>query len=492
MTQPQVKHPKKQNRDRNNNNNNDSHDDNDDRNERTVMLSRIPKHIPDDAIHTLVQNAIRTQQQQEKQTNMKDDDDHDDKNIDSDDHHEEISYIEQVTLVYPTSSDDGDAVVVEKKKHYNSGFDKQHSSSISNTNHKNNDSHTNDESRFDDRPYKKKQQKVVSNNDTTTRYQPPPSTATSSTTVGPLLPPEHCGYGFVRFHRVEYAMIAISQIKCIRFDKNNIMENNAGVLPVVPTKVEVVDENNIMQLSMKKKPKYHTMYIGPCSGSSSSSSTSNANADNNNDDKTTLSLPSSKNNQICFLWTEFRCPYGSHCKFQHSGVGGLSTMTNKCSSPTDHTNQNENHNIHNKNSTTSLVDRRKKIKCFNYRKGKCKLDATTCPYSHNFTVQIDTSLTCEPCHDDDDNNNDYDKGSTAPTAMIVKKRLRRDDSEKDCLDYVNKNGHCRKLAKNLPCPYQHDAIKLQQLQYKKKLQQKKRMKHEKRNNNKNNITSPVM
>ena len=365
------------------------HDENtgtDDRNERTVMLSRIPKHIHEDYLQVLLLDAMGKKLSEQQGENAND------SNVSVN----REAYIEQVTLVYPTTSDDpiqnknGDAT------RHDSSFQKTRAAAGSITDNK-------EHCRYEDRPYKKKKVNEV-----------------LPTTDHSLLPQaEHCGFGFVRFHRVEHATLALN-IKSIRFDKKNANEQD------IPLLQQDADDDGVGKgAMMKKKPKFHTIYIGPC-GSTSSSDTTN-----------TPTAP-----QVCFLWTEFRCPYGDHCKFHHTGAGGT-TSTHP--------------------SRPSTLDRRKKIKCFNHRKGKCKLDATTCPYSHDFTVTMTATATtaatvaatdtCGPCHDDNEND---DKTTNTNLTNIVKKR---DDSEKDCFDYLHKNGKCRKLLRNLPCPYRHVNMK---------------------------------
>jgi len=102
---------------------------------------------------------------------------------------------------------------------------------------------------------------------------------------------------------------------------------------------------------------------------------------------------------ICFLWSKFRCPYGTDCKFKHSGEGAC---------------------IEKKEA---VGDKRSLQKCFAFRtKGKCKL-GDECPYSHDF----------EPNKTD--------------------KFVKLDKKDKDCINWKTK-GKCWKKDK---CPYRHDA-----------------------------------
>jgi RNA recognition motif-containing protein len=105
--------------------------------------------------------------------------------------------------------------------------------------------------------------------------------------------------------------------------------------------------------------------------------------------------------QICFLWTNFRCPYGDQCKFSHEGDGGCIQKPEESSSGA----------------------KEKKQKCFAFKKGKCMLGGA-CPYSHDF----------EPCE------SSKQTGGTIP------------HGEKDCINWKTK-GKCRKGDK---CPYRHD------------------------------------
>jgi len=117
-----------------------------------------------------------------------------------------------------------------------------------------------------------------------------------------------------------------------------------------------------------------------------------------------------KEKDVCYLWINFRCPYGETCKFLHEGEGAC---------------------IMKGDSTQS----KKRQKCFAFKKGKCKLGAE-CPYSHAFEVKTD-----------------------------LKVKVSRSDSEKDCINWKTK-GKCRKGDK---CPYRHDeAIRRAFLTKKKK------------------------
>jgi hypothetical protein len=114
--------------------------------------------------------------------------------------------------------------------------------------------------------------------------------------------------------------------------------------------------------------------------------------------------------EMCFLWTNSRCPYGDECKFAHQGEGAC--LPSKASDATP-----------------------KKKKCFAFAKGKCKL-GDECPFSHDVT-----------------------------TTSMTKTRTAKSDHEKDCINWKTK-GKCRKGDS---CPYRHDA-QLQEKVSKKKRQ----------------------
>lgn len=155
----------------------------------------------------------------------------------------------------------------------------------------------------------------------------------------------------------------------------------------------------------RNSTRMHTLYIGPCL---------------TDEQKESSAFESSKKTAVCFLWSAGRCPYGDDsCKFAHTGPGGL---------------------LETSPAVTTSKKLKKLKKCRDYRKkGKCKL-GEYCPFSHDFEISKKLSVAAEDHH--------------------------RPDSEKDCIDWKTK-GNCRKLSKNLPCPYKHDPVK-----------QKKKRKHQ--------------
>jgi RNA recognition motif-containing protein len=113
---------------------------------------------------------------------------------------------------------------------------------------------------------------------------------------------------------------------------------------------------------------------------------------------------------LCYLWTNRRCPYGDDCKFTHSGPGACLPATSS---------------------------EKKRGKCFAYKKGKCS-KGDECPFSHDFEPSVEEK--------------------PDPTASKNKTQ-----SEKDCINWKTK-GKCRKGDK---CPYRHDPELLKKLQEKK-------------------------
>ena len=126
------------------------------------------------------------------------------------------------------------------------------------------------------------------------------------------------------------------------------------------------------------------------------------------------------NRNACFLWKGFRCPYGDACKFTHEGEGGCVPTVAK---------------------EGGIAGKKKRQKCFFFKKnGTCRLGAD-CPYSH-------------------------DVGSTAQTENRTDAiNTEVDKSLKDCINWKNK-GKCRKGDK---CPYRHDdSVRTKILQKKKR------------------------
>ena len=79
-----------------------------------------------------------------------------------------------------------------------------------------------------------------------------------------------------------------------------------------------------------------------------------------------------KQKDICYLWANFRCPYGPNCKFRHDGEGGLL----------------EKNRVEKKKKTKVIVIKEAKDKdCINWKtKGKCR-KGEKCPYKHDEAVR---------------------------------------------------------------------------------------------------------
>ena len=169
--------------------------------------------------------------------------------------------------------------------------------------------------------------------------------------------------------------------------------------------------------------KKHTMYLRPYHDQKASSK-----QEEGGEDGTV---------NICYLWTQNRCPYGENCKFEHSGPGGCQTS-----------------------ESTSTSKKSKKQKCFAYKKGKCKR-GDDCPFSHDFVPSVTNKPTTT---------------STVTAEEPEKPVSQTPKSEKDCINWKTK-GKCRKGDK---CPYRHDES-VQQLalaKLKKKDKSKKRLRDE--------------
>lgn len=114
---------------------------------------------------------------------------------------------------------------------------------------------------------------------------------------------------------------------------------------------------------------------------------------------------------VCHLWSLKRCPYGDECKFRHVGEGAC-LVQEKDLSP----------------EQQKLLQRKRKGKCFVYKKkGECP-KGENCPFSHDF--EPDSNVT----------DKESMKCKSIPT------------DQKDCINWKTK-GKCRKGEK---CPYKHD------------------------------------
>lgn len=181
-----------------------------------------------------------------------------------------------------------------------------------------------------------------------------------------------------------------------RNEEDEVVENKNGdvakehrgfafvTMTSVEKRNEAIEKGTVKGKVKKTSKKKHTIYIRPIV---------------RNDEQTDETCIQEDNN-ICFLWSKFRCPYGDECKFQHIGEG--SCVEKK----------------------EPVQDKRSTQKCFSFKtKGKCKL-GDKCPFRHDFEPN-----TCE---------------------TIQKK----DANQKDCINWKTK-GKCRKGDK---CPYRHDDV----------------------------------
>jgi RNA recognition motif-containing protein len=159
-------------------------------------------------------------------------------------------------------------------------------------------------------------------------------------------------------------------------------------------------------------------------------------------------VKSEASEEMCYLWSQHRCPYGDKCKFVHEGQGGCLPVA----------------------STSD----KKKPKCFAFKKGRCK-KGDECPFSHDF-VPSKLHVPSQQQHSQLKDSADQDVAETKETAN----KSARPESEKDCINWKTK-GKCRKGGK---CPYKHDEALLEAA-----LQKKKRKQEPDGPNDKNNKKS---
>ena len=139
---------------------------------------------------------------------------------------------------------------------------------------------------------------------------------------------------------------------------------------------------------------------------------------------------------VCYLWSQHRCPYGENCKFEHVGPGACQETSASQPTPLDH----------------RAAMKKRRGKCFAYKKGKCT-KGDDCPFSHDFPLPSKTK--------------DADEKQCLPVVI-------RPDCEKDCINWKTK-GKCRKGE---TCPYKHDPQILKKLMKKKKKQKRQRQMQE--------------
>ncbi|KAL3925790.1 MAG: hypothetical protein SGILL_000171 [Bacillariaceae sp.] len=117
---------------------------------------------------------------------------------------------------------------------------------------------------------------------------------------------------------------------------------------------------------------------------------------------------------VCYLWSLNRCPYGDNCKFRHVGPGCCVNDANSGVDPKERL-------------------RKRKGKCFAFKKGKCN-KGDDCPFSHDILPNKVPKLASEVTNE------------ASPTNKPVPK------SQKDCINWKAK-GKCRKGD---DCEYRHD------------------------------------
>jgi RNA recognition motif-containing protein len=157
----------------------------------------------------------------------------------------------------------------------------------------------------------------------------------------------------------------------------------------------------------KTSKKLHTMYLRPYVAKTYDDDDDAATERQDGDEADT-----GPGRDICYLWNLKRCPYGENCKFRHVGEGGC-VQQEKDLSPEEQ----------------KRLQRKRKGKCFTYKKkGTCS-KGEDCPFSHDFQPDIDNNKDATIC------------------ALVVLAK-----SEKDCINWKTK-GKCRKGDK---CVYKHD------------------------------------
>jgi len=242
---------------------------------------------------------------------------------------------------------------------------------------------------------------------------------------------EHRGFGFVTFVTEKYRDDAI-KLQTIR--------------------------GGTKRTSKKK----HTMYLRPYvaktyddDDNDDGNDNDNSNNDHDkeaNDSSTTNEQPAAGRRDVCYLWNLHRCPYGEDCKFKHVGEGSCQVIQNKKEleellSPEEQ----------------QKLQRKRKGKCFTYKKkGKCE-KGDECPFSHDFSV--DTITTNILIENKTTTGNKKQQRSSNDDKSNNKVKL--PNSQKDCINWKTK-GKCRKGDK---CEYKHD-LELQRKALDKKKRQR--------------------
>ena len=178
----------------------------------------------------------------------------------------------------------------------------------------------------------------------------------------------------------------------------------------------------------KTSKKLHTMYLRPYVAKTYDDDDDDENADGGNNDSGendadaayANTASSSVGRDVCYLWNLNRCPYGDECKFRHVGEGGCIKQEKDLSL-----------------AEQKQLRRKRKGKCFVYKKKGVCPKGDNCPFWHDFVP--DTQQTGTTGSKDN-------AGSSATCTVVVPK------SEKDCINWKTK-GKCRKGDE---CVYKHD------------------------------------
>lgn len=252
---------------------------------------------------------------------------------------------------------------------------------------------------------------------------------------------EHRGFGFVTFVTEKYRDDAI-KLQTIR--------------------------GGTKRTSKKKHTMYLRPYVAKTYDDDDDDDDNNDGKDNSNNDKegndsTNNEQPTAGRRDVCYLWNLHRCPYGEECKFKHVGEGSCQVIQNKKEledllSPEE---QNK-------------LQRKRKGKCFIYKKkGKCD-KGDDCPFSHDFMVASNilienTTANNKKQKRSNDNDKNESEGKYNETNNITNNnKVKLSNSQKDCINWKTK-GKCRKGDR---CEYKHD-LELQRKALDKKAKKKR-------------------
>jgi RNA recognition motif-containing protein len=160
----------------------------------------------------------------------------------------------------------------------------------------------------------------------------------------------------------------------------------------------------------------HTLYLGPCGDTETpKNATSSADAD-------------TKSQSICFLWKQNRFPY-PNCKFSHEGPGGGKWK---------------------KDTIDSKQTKQHKRKCRDYRKGKCQ--NLNCPFSHDFEIPspLKKEKSEKDCIDWKTKGKCRKQATTCPykhDPEVRQARLEKKERQKRQLNEIAADSHSKKQKK---------------------------------------------